>query len=73
MMPDETAVSDPPFGQLWECGGCRLLAEWHPADEGGYYAHCSCGRKYGAGLYWRGYEPGYGPEGKIPEEVTTDE
>lgn len=31
---------NPPPNQIWECRACGLVAEWHPAAEGGYYAHC---------------------------------
>lgn len=52
---------NPPYGQLWECTGCGLTAEWHPIEEGGYYAHCSCSQR-GAQLRFCGYETGYGPD-----------
>ena len=56
------------YGQIWECVGCRLIAEWHA--EGGYYSHCRC-RYPDNQLRFLGYEEGYGPDGKL--QTSTEE
>lgn len=59
------AAPNPSPGQLWTCNGCGLVAEWHPAEEGGYYCHCDCQARYRAGMTFVGYEAGYGPKGEV--------
>ena len=57
------------YGRIYECVGCRVVAEWHA--EGGYYSHCDCRYPHDA-LRFIGYEKGYGPDGKLqtPAEPT---
>lgn len=40
--PARQTPADGVVGEIWVCAGCRLIAEWHAPEEGGYYSHCTC-------------------------------